>query len=233
MSRLIQRLDAQVASQIAAGEVIERPVSVVKELLENALDAGATQIRVDVEDAGVSLIRIEDNGIGIWEEDLHLAVEPHATSKIKTLVDLYHTQTKGFRGEALASIASVSKMMILSKPQHQPHAMSIQINNGQSHLSAAVRHQGTTIEVRDLFYNVPVRKKFLKSHSVEWQAIELMFKNFPFLHPKFNFVYAIMAKRCWIFLQLKFNKSIYIVFDSYGVNNSMKTQLISMLSVQA
>ncbi len=184
MSRYIQRLDAQVASQIAAGEVIERPVSVVKELLENALDAGANQISLDIEDAGLLRIRIEDNGSGIWEEDLQLAVEPHATSKIKTLMDLYHTQTKGFRGEALASIASVSKMMIMSKPKEQAHAMSIQISNGHSTLSAGIRNQGTTIEVSDLFYNVPVRKKFLKSPAVEWQAIELLVKKFSLSAPQ-------------------------------------------------
>ena len=184
MSRYIQRLDGQVASQIAAGEVIERPVSVVKELLENALDAGSTQIRLEVEQAGSTRICIEDNGLGIWEEDLQLAVEPHATSKIRTLEDLYHTQTKGFRGEALASIASVSKLQILSKPEQQPHAMSIQIVDGQSLLFAGIRHQGTTIEVSDLFYNVPVRKKFLKSPAIEWQAIELMVKKFSLSAPQ-------------------------------------------------
>lgn len=184
MSKFICRLDANVACQIAAGEVIERPVSVVKELLENALDAKASEIRIDIEGAGLSCIAIEDNGEGIWAEDLLLALEPHSTSKIKTLNDLYHIHSKGFRGEALASIASVAKVNILSKPPAQAHAMNLVAIDGKYDLKPAVRHQGTTIACRDLFYNVPVRKKFLKSAAFEWQAIESLVKKFALSSPQ-------------------------------------------------
>lgn len=183
MSRDIQRLAPEVACQIAAGEVIERPVSVIKELLDNALDAKATQIKIDVFGSGIRGIRIEDNGSGIWAEDLLLAIEPHSTSKIRTLNDLYYTPSKGFRGEALASIASVSKMSISSKPALQDHAMQLKVQSGKTSIQPVVRAQGTTIEVMDLFHNVPVRKKFLKSESIEWQAIELLVKKFSLCAP--------------------------------------------------
>lgn len=187
MSERIKRLSNEVACQIAAGEVIERPVSVVKELLENAIDANATEIVIHIQNGGMDLIRIEDNGEGIWEEDLPLAIAPHATSKISQLEDLYHIQSKGFRGEALASMASVSRMSITSKPQAQAHAMMLSIAQDQLNLCPATRAQGTTIEIKDLFFNVPVRKKFLKSPSFEWQAIESMVKRFVVSAPHIAF----------------------------------------------
>lgn len=179
----IQRLSSDVASQIAAGEVIERPVSVVKELLENALDAKATQIDIQILDAGFRSIKISDNGHGIFEEDLLLALEPHCTSKCITLDDLYALNTKGFRGEALASMASVARIDLCSRPASQMHAMRIIHEDAQYQMLPSVRDIGTTIEVKDLFYNVPVRKKFLKSHAFEWSAIESLVKRFAMSAP--------------------------------------------------
>ncbi|NDH08121.1 MAG: DNA mismatch repair endonuclease MutL [Gammaproteobacteria bacterium] len=183
MSRMIARLAPDVACQIAAGEVIERPVSVLKELLENALDANATEIHIEILEAGLKSIQVSDNGIGIWEEDLILAIEPHATSKISKLADIYAIQSKGFRGEALASMASVAKIEIVSKPKDQAFAMQLQALPGSYELSPAVRADGTSMTVRELFFNVPVRKKFLKTHSQEWQAIESYVKRFMMLAP--------------------------------------------------
>ena len=180
----IQQLSALVANQIAAGEVIERPASVVKELLENALDAGASVIHVDIGYGGLNQIKISDNGCGIDAEDLPLAIAAHATSKIRHLNDLYAISSMGFRGEALASIAAVSKLSILSKPEHQNHAMMLQVNGGlMPTLSACARSEGTTVEVLDLFFNAPVRKKFLKSPRSEYLAIEMVVKRFALSMP--------------------------------------------------
>lgn len=181
MSRIIHRLPNEVACQIAAGEVIERPLSVVKELFENALDANATQIHIEISAAGLGQIKISDNGHGIFEEDLLLALEPHCTSKIKVLNDLYSINSKGFRGEALASIASVSKMSIVSKPSTQLYAQELCAEGGVYAIKPVSRSVGTSVSVLDLFYNTPVRKKFLKSPAYEWMAIENLVKRFALL----------------------------------------------------
>lgn len=170
----IKRLPVFIANQIAAGEVIERPASVVKELLENALDAKASQINIEIGFGGLNLIKVSDNGLGILSDDLPLAIAPHATSKINQLADLYAIQSMGFRGEALASISSVSRMIICSRPASQEQAMRLDAVNQA--LSSCARNQGTTIEVHDIFFNAPVRKKFLKSERGEFQAIEMMVK---------------------------------------------------------
>lgn len=175
----IQRLPTLVANQIAAGEVIERPASVIKELLENCIDAGANQINIELGYGGLNLIRVVDNGIGIMAEDLPLAIAPHATSKISELKDLYAIASMGFRGEALASIASIAKLKISSKPANQKHAMKLIAEEGSIlTLEPDVRQQGTTIEVSDIFFNTPVRKKFLKSERYEYQLIEKIVKRF-------------------------------------------------------
>lgn len=179
----IKRLRAEVACQIAAGEVIERPVSVVKELLENAIDANANSICIEIADGGSSLIRVTDDGCGIHAEDLPLAIEAHATSKISSLSDLYQTRTKGFRGEALASIASVSRFSLISCPLEQAHAHQLRVEQGVIAIKPCHHAQGSEIEVRDLFYNLPVRKKFLKSANYEWQAIESLVKRFALSAP--------------------------------------------------
>lgn len=174
----IQQLPSAVANQIAAGEVIERPASVVKELLENALDAEADAINIEISFGGLNQIKVSDNGVGIVAEDLTLAVAAHATSKIRQLNDLYAITSMGFRGEALASIASVSKLSLSSKPAEQEHAMMLHYDNGVPSISPCARTQGTTVEVRDIFFNAPVRKKFLKTARSEYQAIEMVVKRF-------------------------------------------------------
>lgn len=174
----IQQLPIALANQIAAGEVIERPASIVKELLENALDAKATVINIDISYGGLNQVKISDNGIGIVADDLPLAIAPNATSKISQLSDLYSIASMGFRGEALASIASVSRLIISSKPSEQAHAMRL-VSDGQTiNIEPCARTQGTTVDVRDIFFNAPVRKKFLKTERIEFQAIEMVVKRF-------------------------------------------------------
>lgn len=180
----IQTLSATVANQIAAGEVIERPASVVKELLENALDAKADTIVVEIGFGGLNQIKVCDNGVGILAEDLFLAVAAHATSKITELNDLYALTSMGFRGEALASIASVSCLSLTSKPEAQAHAMMLQVEGGSApRTQPCARSQGTTVDVQNLFFNAPVRKKFLKSAQREYQFIERVVKQFALSEP--------------------------------------------------
>jgi len=170
----IQQLSSRLANQIAAGEVVERPASIVKELLENSLDAGATQVTVDVEEGGSKLIRVRDNGGGIDKEDLPLALSRHATSKIHTLEDLEAVRTLGFRGEALASMSSVSRLQLTSHTQTQGAAWQVfaEGEDMATEVRAASHPQGTTVEVRDLFFNTPARRKFMRTEKTEFERIE-------------------------------------------------------------
>ena len=180
MTSRIHILSDHVANQIAAGEVIERPSSVIKELIENSLDAGATRIEIDIEKGGLQLIRIRDNGNGITKDDLLLALNRHATSKIKSADDLSSITTLGFRGEALASIAAVSRLILQSKTNDQSSGWSVQVNGSDVNATVSpVGHpDGTTIEVRDLFFNVPARRKFLRTEKTEFSQIDDMIKCF-------------------------------------------------------
>ena len=177
----IQQLPNSLINQIAAGEVIERPASVVKEIIENAIDAGATQIDIDIEEGGGKLIRVRDNGCGIHPDDLALAFATHATSKIRNLDDLEHITTLGFRGEALPSIASVAKTTLTSRAEGESSAWRISPHLGHA-ISPAAHPPGTTIEIRDLFYNTPARKKFLKSERTERQHIQQLVQSLALSH---------------------------------------------------
>ena len=169
----IKLLPELLANQIAAGEVIERPASVVKELLENSIDAGATEIRLEIEGGGVSLIRVRDNGHGIHKDDLELALLSHATSKLGELADLYHITSLGFRGEALSSIAAVSQFQLTSRLQGAAQAWRIWKDpfSSANELQPATHPAGTTVEVKNLFYATPARRKFLKSVKTEFLHI--------------------------------------------------------------
>lgn len=170
----IKQLPIELANQIAAGEVVERPASIVKELLENSLDAGATSISIEIEKGGCQLIRIRDNGVGIAKEQLKLALTRHATSKIYALDDLEHIMTLGFRGEALASICSISRLLLTSKTAAQNEAWQAYTEGLEMDviIKPTSHPVGTTIEVRDIFYNTPARRRFLRSEKTEFTHID-------------------------------------------------------------
>jgi DNA mismatch repair protein MutL len=180
----IHVLSETVANQIAAGEVVERPASVVKEMLENSLDAGATRIKINVEAGGKKLIQITDNGCGMVRDDAMLAFERHATSKIKNAEDLLSVATLGFRGEALPSIASVSRLRLETRAAEEASGTVIEINGGKiARVEEAGLPAGTSITVRDLFFNTPARKKFLKSESTELSHIASLVTHYALAHP--------------------------------------------------
>ena len=188
MPDIISLLPDHVANQIAAGEVVQRPSSVVKELLENAVDAGATSIKLIVKDGGKTLIQVIDNGKGMTTTDARLCFERHATSKIKKAEDLFSITTKGFRGEALASIAAISQVRLRTKTKNAEIGTEISIEGSEVKEQQAVATEtGCSMAVRNLFYNIPARRNFLKSNNVEQRHIIDEFQRIALVHHQIRF----------------------------------------------
>src|SRR5512142_44313 len=184
----IHVLSEHVANKIAAGEVVERPASVVKELLENSLDAGATRIRLNIDAGGKKLIQVIDNGCGMVHDDALLAFERHATSKLKNADDLLSIATLGFRGEALPSIASVSRLRLETRAAEEPSGTIVEIAGGKIlSVEEAGLPTGTSITIRDLFFNTPARKKFLKAETTELGHIAALVTHYALAHPDKHF----------------------------------------------
>ncbi|MGB7599046.1 MAG: DNA mismatch repair endonuclease MutL [Candidatus Sulfotelmatobacter sp.] len=229
----IHVLSEQVANKIAAGEVVERPASVVKELLENALDAGATRIKISVEAGGKKLIQITDNGCGMVRDDAMLAFERHATSKIKDAEDLLSVATLGFRGEALPSIASVSRLRLETCAVESAALASgtiIEINGGKmSRVDEAGLPEGTSITVRDLFFNTPARKKFLKAESTELSHIASLVTHYALAHPEKHFELHSATNAMLVAPPVAgYSERVYQVFGKETLD-----QLIAVAAVQA
>ena len=184
----IQFLPSHLINQIAAGEVVERPANALKEIVENSLDAGATHISVEIAGGGIKLLRVCDNGCGMEADDLPLALSRHATSKIKSLADLEHVKSMGFRGEGLASIASVSRLTLTSRTAQNAHAHQIRAADGAlGEVAAAAHPVGTTIEIAELFFNTPARRKFLKSENTEYAHCSTMLERLALANPAVSF----------------------------------------------
>ena len=196
----IKILPQLIANQIAAGEVIERPASVIKELLENSLDAGSQHIQIVVEKSGAQLIRIQDDGFGIHQEDLSLALERHGTSKIHTIDDLERIHSLGFRGEALASIAAVSRVQLISRDVNSEHGW--QLRSAPSEITVSptpIAHPiGTTITIHDLFFNTPARRKFLRSEKTEFLHIEECLTKIALSRFDVSFEFIHNQKKIWM-----------------------------------
>ena len=184
----IHVLSEHVANKIAAGEVVERPASVLKELLENSLDAGATRIKIQIEGGGKKLIQVADNGCGMMRDDALLAFERHATSKIKDAEDLLNIHTLGFRGEALPSIAAVSRVALETRAAEESSGTIMEIAGGKIlRVEESGLPAGTSIAVRDLFFNTPARKKFLRAESTELSHIASLVTHYALAHPEKHF----------------------------------------------
>ena len=209
----ISVLDSSIYNRIAAGEVVDRPASIVKELVENSLDAGATQIRIEVIEGGTMQIKVSDNGSGIEPDDVETAFLPHSTSKIHSIEDLDQIGTLGFRGEALASIASVSQIELTSKVQHFETGRRIKIEGGKITESTEVASpNGTYIIVNNLFYNVPARQKFLKTPTREESEITNLVAKFILANPKINFIYLANKKEVYRSSGKSLEESLFTVY---------------------
>jgi DNA mismatch repair protein MutL len=212
----IRQLAPDVAAKIAAGEVVERPASVVKELIENSIDAGATQIRVDLSSGGLQLIRVTDNGCGIAPAELALALARHATSKVAQIDDLEHIRSLGFRGEALASIAAVAEVTLLSRSRGSEQGAQISALNGQlSELSVAASAAGTTITVRNLFSAVPARLKFLKSRNTEISHCHHLLEQYALAYPEIRF--SVFSESRQIFATAGDGQLASVLVEVYGL----------------
>lgn len=218
MNKII-RLDEETISKISAGEVIIRPSNAVKELIENSIDANADYIEVEISKGGKELIRVTDNGCGIGKDDLPYTIERFATSKIKNIEDLNRIQTMGFRGEALASIAAVAKLNIISSEGKEAFKMEVE-NSTINSITETAAPKGTTIIIKDLFFNIPVRKKFLKTDSTELLAITDTFLRYVIAHPKIHFK-LLSSKRILqeYFAQKEYITRILSVFKEYSQEN--------------
>ena len=221
----INILDPSVYNLIAAGEVVERPASVVKELIENAIDAGGKNITIEIKNGGKSLIEISDDGIGIEEQDLKSAFLPHATSKIKNAEDLESILTLGFRGEALASIAAVSKVTLTSKTQDEDVPSQLQVNGGtfgEVHKVSGVN--GTTVKVEDLFYCVPARAKFLKKDKTEEQEITNIITRTILAHPEIKIIYIVDGKKVLASLGKTEKEAMFSVYGKEAVTETLEVK---------
>lgn len=215
----INILDKSIYNRIAAGEVVERPSSIVKECVENALDAGATSISVEIVSGGIKKITISDNGEGIVFEDLKKAFYPHATSKIKEINDLDNIASLGFRGEALASIGSVSQVQLLSKHKDSDVGGEILVNGGEIHEPVQKGcSQGTTICIKNLFYNVPARAKFLKGYKTEESYITNIISRFILAHPETTFKYIADGEVVYQTIGKTLKDAIYVVYGKETIN---------------
>lgn len=209
----INVLTPRIYNRIAAGEVVERPASVLKELVENSLDAGATKIKVEIEEGGIKKIVVSDNGCGIEKEDLPLAFLPHTTSKIAEIDDLDEIETLGFRGEALASIASVSMITLSTKTKNSETGYKIDADGGNiSKISEVARLDGTTITMKNLFFNTPARAKFLKRPKSEESEITHLLEKFMLSHPEVSFEYVADGKLVYNHSSGKLDEVIYLIY---------------------
>lgn len=219
----IKLLDSMVFNRIAAGEVVEKPASIVKELVENSIDAKATVISIEIEDGGKKKIVISDNGQGIEKDDLNNAFLPHATSKISKVEDLDTIHTLGFRGEALASIASVCHIYASSKTENDEVGHSIRIDGGLfSEVKEVARNKGTTIEASDLFYNAPVRAKFLRRSKIEESEITHLVEKFMLAHPEISFLYVVDGKQIYNTISSELSDIIYTIYGKEVYDNLIK-----------
>lgn len=214
MNRII-KLDRETANKIAAGEVVERPLSVVKELIENAIDANSTSITVEIVNGGKSLIRVTDNGDGINKDDILIAFERHATSKIRKAEDIYKTNSLGFRGEALASIGSVSNIVLVTRNSEDKIGTKLTLSANKVVDKTNVGfNRGTTISVMDLFFNTPAREKFMKSSSSETAAISDIVNKLALSNKNIDFKYIVDKKN--MFITKKENSLIESIFSIYS-----------------
>src|SRR5215469_16750803 len=217
----IRVLSDTVANKIAAGEVVERAASVVKELLENSLDAGATELRIDVEGGGRRLMRVQDNGCGMLRDDALLAFERHATSKLRAVKDLLSISTLGFRGEALPSIASVSRLLLETRSTEETTGATIEIAGGKMlRCEESALGKGTTITVRDLFFNVPARRKFLRTDQTELAHIASLVTHYSLAHPDKTFVLtAGAAELLRVTPVAELRERVYQIFGSQALED--------------